>query len=165
MRILLSTLFLSACGSYDLGDWQRVPKQDDMPINIEEPVESIRKIRDEFLNDCETKYGADTSNAGKIEFIRYGIAASKESPDIIGFCMQWFFDSGELEKAHIIVEKQSSLIKMKAVLYHELGHCVLGLNHTEQEPKTIMSPQMHHELYYQENWDQLVKDMCLRYSE
>ena len=162
--LLLAALTITSCGSEDLTDWHRIPRQKDPPpVKAEEPIQSLKQILDNFLYDCSIKHKANVSDVNKLEYIRYGDPATEENPTRIGVCWTWHYDNGALYKSNIIVKQMNTAISMRALMYHELGHCVLGLEHTDQESKTMMSPTMHNDAYYEANWDKLVKDMCQKY--
>jgi hypothetical protein len=46
--------------------------------------------------------------------------------------------------------------RLRALMYHELGHCLLGRGHSETG---IMRDTMYPPGYYEENWDELVKEL------
>jgi hypothetical protein len=50
-------------------------------------------------------------------------------------------------------------LALKELIYHELGHCILGLDHVEPKPHAIMSPEMSlNGKWLTSNWDSLLKD-------
>ena len=166
MRVLSLVLLLTSCGPDSPTDWHNVPWQKDPPpVKAEEPIPQLKEILDNFLYDYGVVYKADVSSVSKLEFIRYGNPATKENPNQVGVCWTWSYNSGAVYKSNITVMEMDTATSIRALLYHELGHCVLGLDHTTQESKTMMSPTMHDDMYYEENWDILVKDMCNRYSK
>jgi hypothetical protein len=164
--LLLTALAVTACGTEESDDWRRLSQEQPPPsFKVEEPTQTLKQILDNFLHDCGTTYEADVSDVSKLEFIRYGDPATEENPTRVGVCLSYHYSSGKLYKSNITVKQMGTPVRMKALLYHELGHCVLGLDHTDQESKTIMSPFMHNDSFYEENWDKLVKDMCLKYPK
>ena len=48
----------------------------------------------------------------------------------------------------------------KTVIFHELGHCLLFLDHAEQEEKSIMRP--YEEIIYPNEWNGLVDELFNR---
>ena len=133
---------------------------------VVEVIPSLKEVYDEFVSDCGSKYGADLSNKYKLEYIQYegykGELKNKYGGNTVGMCLYWT-SNNVITKSNITISHMDSAIKTKAVLYHELGHCVLKLAHTEQNPQTMMSPIMGTDEFYKENWDELVKDMCYKY--
>lgn len=41
-----------------------------------------------------------------------------------------------------LASEQSHPMALKELMYHELGHCLLGLDHVQPKPHAIMSPEM-----------------------
>lgn len=165
--VICATTMMTACGSDYDNDWFKHPdkKHDDKPdVQREAPTASIQEIVDSFVHDCGDTYGADLSLLSKLEFIRYGDPATPEAPNVVGICQMWTSDS-EIIRSQIVIKEVDPAIRQKALLYHELAHCVLELDHTDQESKTLMSLTMLSNAYYEMNWDELVKDMCLKYPK
>jgi len=54
-------------------------------------------------------------------------------------------------------------IYQRELLYHELGHCALGLNHVEEED--IMRPRVYSTNKDGSNWKYLVNKMKKRYND
>lgn len=49
---------------------------------------------------------------------------------------------------------------LKELMYHELGHCLLGLDHAAQAPHRIMSPNVSgDEQYLKKNWGRLLGEL------
>lgn len=49
-----------------------------------------------------------------------------------------------------------SLMEKRELMFHELGHCTLGLEHTESG---LMAPVMHSEEEIKKNWDKWVEEL------
>ena len=162
MRLVFAIFtLLIGCGA-PADDWIISPIYFDPtkppPVRREQPVSSIQRVVDEFESDCGS-YGADLSNLERIEYIRYGNPATKNNPNRVGVCNSWRY-AGSFYKGNIIIKRLDNEIIRKALLYHELGHCVLELGHTPQEELGMMAPIIHSPEHYKENWDELVKDLC-----
>ena len=55
--------------------------------------------------------------------------------------------------------KDSHPLALKELIYHELGHCLLGLDHVQPKPHAIMSPEMSlNGKWLTSNWDSLLKE-------
>lgn len=55
--------------------------------------------------------------------------------------------------------KNSHPMALKELIYHELGHCLLGLDHVQPKPHSIMSPEMSlNGKWLTSNWDSLIED-------
>jgi hypothetical protein len=53
-------------------------------------------------------------------------------------------------------------IILKELIYHELGHCFLGLDHAPESPHSIMSPVLSDDPQWLEaHWDQLARALFL----
>jgi len=159
LKIVTLILLLNGCGT-EPSDWvEAVNPSPEERVRFEQPVASIAQILNEFLFDCGTKWNADISNFSKLEFIRYSDPSTEEEPNRVGVCWTWT-SGGILTKANIEVKNIQPAIKFKALLYHELGHCVLGLDHSPQDDQELMSPALLDSQYYIENWDKLVQNIC-----
>jgi hypothetical protein len=71
-------------------------------------------------------------------------------PEIAGYCIPSF--------GILINEDRWATFgpyQKRELMFHELGHCVLGLNHSDG----LMSPKMHRESELKENWKAWVDDL------
>lgn len=83
---------------------------------------------------------------------------SEETPGLsgeqVGYCMA---------PVRIVISKKfwqdSDYIEKKNLIYHELGHCALGLDHTASETLAIMNPYLLPPRLAQKNWETLVREM------
>ena len=162
MKRFLFIALLIGCGE-TINDWEDklYPEYEPYVIEREEPVPSIAAIVDDFLYDCGELHGADVSKISKLKYIRYGDPTTEAKPFRIGVCYSNRNKNGSIVKSRIVVEKLKSKIRLKALIYHELGHCVMGFPHAPQEPYSIMSPAIKSkDSYYEEHWDDLVEQFC-----
>ena len=53
---------------------------------------------------------------------------------------------------------------LKAVLFHEGGHCSLNLDHTEAGDWTLTDPYIYSDAedYYRDNWEYLINDLKVK---
>lgn len=59
-----------------------------------------------------------------------------------------------------ILNRRFSDIKKKLIIFHELGHCILKLEHEPENSNTIMQPVLiNDDQYIKDNWPQLVETM------
>lgn len=130
-------------------------------VEREPPEERIQSVVDEFLFDCGETYGADVSDIDKILSIVIEDPSTEEKPTRVGVCYASRYADGVLAQGNIVLKDLKSDITFKALVYHELGHCVLGLKHDEQKPYHLMSPQLGNPIVLERDWDILVKDLCL----
>lgn len=101
--------------------------------------------------------GTECYKASTISF-----ASSKEvqkvapRPDfyILGYCTS---------DGHIVLNQDAwdreSLIKNKAVLFHELGHCVFLLDHAPEDSINLMAPSIPGPLFLSENWQEMLRKL------
>lgn len=159
MRVaLLLSLLLLSCGEDDNNDWVEKISLDPGPpeIDYEQPVDKLQTFIDEFKKDCGS-YGRDLSRFSTLESVKFGDPSTDEEPNRVGVCNWWKHD-GDVYKTEIIVSPLKSHILLRGLMYHELGHCILGLPHTSDT--TMMSPNLLSPYYYEDNWNNLVKQLC-----
>lgn len=85
-----------------------------------------------------------------------------EDDEVIGLC-----DSDHNIRIWRPWWNTASEIAKEAVIYHELGHCVLGLDHAKPGTLNFMTPSIPNDEALLENWNLLVtklfnKDMSLQ---
>lgn len=146
MRYLILILILFSCA-----EARPKPKYDG----------DLHKLVSEFMHDC-SKYHADLDRIWQLESVRYEDPSTPEDPTRVGECLEWkFYGSPFMTK--IRVSHMPSEVEQRALMYHELGHCVLSLGHMGEY--TLMAAVMRDEAFYQINWDDLVADLCNRYNQ
>jgi hypothetical protein len=158
IKHIIPLLLLSSCGSSP-SDWMTIHVTM-APFERKPVTPTLQLLVDEFIVECGENYARDLSSLRKMESIEYGDPSTKESPFVVGMCMQWY-SQGTFRKGNIVVKKLYDPMLNKAIMFHELGHCVLGLSHVEQSDKEIMSPFMMSSSYYEKNWTSLVRNLCL----
>lgn len=90
------------------------------------------------------------------------IRVESEEPDakVVGLCSPGIY---------IIIDTPSwanmGYTDRRTLIYHELGHCALGLGHTKKDELDIMSPVMLDENTAELNWKELVEKMFTRAKE
>lgn len=74
---------------------------------------------------------------------------------VIGVCT-----SGIGYSRNVYISKDiTDPVILKALVYHELGHCILHRWHTKESCDSIMVPVMKESKYYTDNWDKLTKEL------
>jgi len=152
-KLLLISMFLTACGT----------KADDFirrEVNPKPPAYSIDPVMqpmiDQFMDDAHA-YDADTSRAG---YLRIAEFAEIGRDQVVGVCSEYTFSNGELSYLQVTIRpdfaERLDSPSYAGLMYHELGHCILNLEHSETG---IMAPVMYSESYYEENWDELVEEL------
>lgn len=112
---------------------------------------------DEFIDDCHA-YGADVSDLRLLRYVGYNTSIAG-NPDMVGVCWTMSVPGVRIATA-IEVKDLGDDVLQKALMYHELGHCILNLNH---RPGTLMAEEMLPKYIYEASWDRLVEDLCTRY--
>jgi hypothetical protein len=107
---------------------------------------------EQFEADCPA---AQLSN---VRSINYANVRDSDHPDRVGVC--YFGDEVQI---HTEVAGLHPALQ-RAIMYHELGHCLLELDtHVGMmEGMHIMNPFIYLDdpQYYERNWDALVTKMC-----
>lgn len=116
----------------------------------------IRDIVADFVATC-SEYGTDMSRMAMLSAIEYGDPGAGWE----GVCKITLVN-GVLANLRIVIRKQKTRTTLRGLIYHELGHCVLGLNH--QDTGTIMDPHLQTDDWYMRNWDKMVDELCRRYQ-
>lgn len=127
---------------------------------------AIQPIVDEFLIDAQN-HGAlvDIKTISAIEF---GSVNNILMQNVIGVCMPLIFlgervNSPLLRSNRVVVtsEYPANSYKFKALIYHELGHCLLGRQHTN-DLRSLMYPIISdNESFYRVFWKDLVHELFI----
>jgi hypothetical protein len=132
----LLSLLLTGCGMNDVDS-----------VNLRTQIDSqLQPIVREFERDCQV--------AVRVPSITFAEANDLENPTRIGYC-DW--DGSIVLDLSMQDEPEHTL---RVLLYHELGHCVLGKGHVEQ-PWQLMSAQQavrYPDLYWA-RWPSLVEGL------
>jgi len=155
---ILMLLFLVGCGD------QFQDKRFLAPIPVTNQVrptllsEDFRPFVEQFYIDAEKRDVATSTMVESVGFIDdYG-----EGMDTIGRCSEFYtHQSGPVTRKVTVLRSDwdaSTDIHRKLVLYHELGHCALGLHHTE-ESQQIMAKYALPDIFAELNWDELVNTL------
>lgn len=145
MRFLLLLVAISGCGCMDTTSGPSIHPE-------------LRGYVEDFLIDCDG-YGADLSDLAALRYVDF--AEQMEGSDV-GIC--WIIRSKVLQRTWataIEVERMENETMQRALMYHELGHCILNLDH---RPDTMMAAVLLDEKTYLTNWNTLVEDLCHRYQ-
>ena len=180
MKVYLSALLLLVgCGS---AESQRTltPGQEPRPKTTVHD-QQVKEYYDEFVRLCDY-YNSSTcaTNMPKLRYIK--IVDKKElmlhaeeinmgsKTEAVGLCVYYYNP-----KTNAIVESYVYLLdnngygenwfpeEVKALVFHELGHCLLRLDHPNPaRPETdpaIMNYRMYSRDTYTNNWDSMVHEM------
>ena len=152
-----------ACGTQDSTD---IPDEEVQKPSLTGPVidKSLRSYVRQFLNDCEVRRTDCEARLSLLEEIKVvDIPDEKPNDDevVVGLCYSNFFQ----KKVHInSLALKFSGRYMQALVYHELGHCMYGLDH-EKKPDMLMSEMMPSLLVLVRDWDELLADFFAAIEE
>jgi len=116
--------------------------------DIKDP--EITPYIEEFVNDFKGLVPDEMLNPDNLYSYRYESLPTGDDTSTIGQCIVW--SSGERELL-ISPKLHDQVFAQKAVIYHELGHCLFGLGHDANEKPSLMSEYLiTSELYWKSNW-------------
>jgi hypothetical protein len=104
---------------------------------------------EDFFQDAR-HFGSTCFRARSVQFGTQESMPKAEDGVIIGYCT----DRGEIVLSEQ-VWKQYGLLFNKALLYHELGHCILQLDHAPEGTLNLMAPRMLVDYELAEHWAEL----------
>jgi hypothetical protein len=117
----------------------------------------LQLIVRQFFADAQT-LNKETSRL--IESIRW--VDSFDEATTIGTCEVWTWDDGTVHSKRINLLKSawntSSDQTKRTLIYHELGHCALDLDHVERPTVAIMNPVILYDDVAAPIWFNLVRD-------
>jgi len=150
-------LFLAACGPNGkiIVD-TKTPEIHQARPTIKLEDDMVNFLVAQFYADAEEKHAITTDKFTSITFID----AYEEGSNAVGRCNEWEYSDGRLYKREMTILKSywetASDFTKRSLIYHELGHCALGLGHTPENEKQIMNPYVLGDLYAEANWEPLV---------
>lgn len=149
---------LTGCGA-DAVDWirEKISPGHDIPSHYIDPA--FEEAIESFREDAAI-WGADVSGFDYLLRVEFGDPQGDKNPIAAGLC-QTHYRGNEISYTVITIHEafrdRTDTLSFKALMYHELGHCVLQKEHASMDPHVIMSPQLASEAYFFLNWDPLVK--------
>jgi predicted metal-dependent hydrolase len=167
MKLAIFTLILStlaaacvACGTGDI--FEPTPPYNTpttgnktYETEIDEELELFVAL---FMADCEAKRKDCKYRLNKIKEIKVVDMPDLDKSDnemVIGLC----YDSLFTKRVHVNREIIHYADRyLQALVYHELGHCMYGLDHVEESDK-LMSPAMPSFTALMRDWGKLVEEM------
>jgi hypothetical protein len=124
-------------------------------IYVEDASFSEPRVEEDLVADVEDfllRCG-DGGNWQRLKEVRWGVTREKEDPDVVGFCLM--DGSRRLVTINPFLRPLADL--RKAVVWHELGHCLLDMGHVE-EGEHIMNPEV--PMVDAATWETLTEAMC-----
>lgn len=180
MKVYLLALFtLVSCGSADLVETQPQPKREHRPKTAI-TNEQVKEIYEEFTSLCNT-YSSSicAKNINKLRFIKivnkkelnkYAENSDSNVSNPAGLCVYYYSP-----KTKAIVESYIYLLndngygenwfplELKALVFHELGHCLLQVDHPKparpNNNPAIMNWRMYSHETYIKHWDEMVNEL------
>ena len=124
------------------------------PVQIHEDAQPYLE---QFIEDAEA-YSVPLPYLDKLRTIQY-----QDFPgSLAGTCTQ-YYKEGNLVYTEIKLAKRfqysTESLTFKALIYHELGHCVLFKDH--RKGRYIMNESMLPEGVYRKYWDELLDDFFI----
>ncbi len=173
MKLAIFTLILStlaaaciACGTEDI--FQPTPtynspvsKTPSGEVDIDEELELFVSL---FMQDCKQRRTDCEYRLNKLKEIKVVDMPDLDKTDnevVIGLCYDTLFS----KRVHInraIIDYADRYLQ--ALMYHELGHCMYGLDHLEESDK-LMSPSMPSFTVLMRDWGALVEEMFTAIKE
>lgn len=129
------------------------PRSAPRPEYLHDP--DLQAFADQYLDEM-AKAGVSTKYYGRLLRLEYVDAFDdKEPANTIGLCNKYTDQDGVFTTIKIKRVETNSFIN-RAIVFHEMGHCVNNLKHSD-ERGSIMYPELTmNTQYYVENWDSLV---------
>lgn len=102
-----------------------------------------------FAERYQVSIGGISGDFGKLEDPKVGLCANYGTHQNITIDQEFWDRASDLQK--------------EVLVYHELGHCALGRDHTEDligsRPKSIMYPKVLKEKYYKEFQEDYLEEL------
>lgn len=158
--LLLSLLLLSGCSGTNYCESRITPTTNHRLKGDCYPEQLSRRVHPE-LQYGVSLFSADALNhnipcqyTGTIGFTT--TIPKDANPRTVGYCTS----PVEVRFIKSFWEKSSATNRL-VLMYHELGHCALGLDHVDSEAD-IMNSYLLDEVYAEQEWDNLVEKMFRR---
>lgn len=161
MRYLALFILLVGCGA-----------QEPVTISRRSPVvrvnnDLVKEYVEAFHQRCvEQNHRVCLDRWNKLEYVLFVpanvIQDTPDAHDRVGVCYLWEDEKRRLHKTQVqLLEGDWDPKELEGLVYHELGHCVLGLDHqdgTVAHP-TMMNPYLYTTDVYRIYWEQMVDEI------
>lgn len=158
---VLLTSVLIGCGSYEEPAVSTNTKKQGDKKQKEQSDPYLEQYMKHFHGLCLHTTAANRckENLQKVRSINF-VDAFDEKTDpngsVAGVCW-WSRFSRKIEIKRGIAEPGS--VREKALIFHELGHCLLDLGHSDPNTKMLMNPYLFDEKTYASNWTRLQNEL------
>lgn len=118
--------------------------------------ESLEKTKKQAYIEPEFEYFVDLFELEQKVTVDIEMKFAKLELPSVGMCYYYQYQDGTREFVNIEIDpdywQSTSETRKEVLLFHELGHCVLGRDHDEQKvyytvPKSIMYPYLFEHAY------------------
>lgn len=166
---LLLLLLLTGCGSSDPTFY---PAPTPVPRNSVPKVdEAVKEYVSGFKDICDSRPSpVCLKRWPRIEYITVvkdeAIRTDAAKDNWVGVCWEYTDSKHQLVKANVQILDNDGrgnpwdADSLKGIIYHELGHCALNLEH-EDSPYTnpkMMNPSLYSYHIYANNWEKMVEE-------
>jgi len=159
-KLIFLSILLTSCGELETNMSGSVtntkPKFISQVSKNMDAIDAPKEIKHhvaEFLYMCDDSNRAVLCN-NNIKLLKSIKFIDKTENNTIGTCWKCTNGTRKITIRKDVADNNSMF--MKSLVYHELGHCVLDLNH--KNGKYIMSPYIIDSEYYGIEWHSMVKD-------
>ncbi len=161
MRAIVLSLFalpLAACGEMSKID----PQPHISTLNQARPDlpndADVVSIANEFYADAQARNHALTTDTKDVQMVD---SIQGAGADVIGVCVTYTANNVEVYREIELLDSfwsTASLQSKHTLLFHELGHCALDLQHVPEGYGAIMEPIILNDDFAQSNWPTLVNN-------
>lgn len=142
LLIIFLSLTLSACSD---------DKTPDPPPTVDELRPHVERFDNHYDGDWPERF----------EVFLEVIDDCDDDSCVAGYCLTDIDGGGIFREVAIDIDTWAELteIRREALIFHELGHCVMDLDHTEPDVISFMSPSLMTSDWYAENRDEIYIDL------
>lgn len=165
MRMLLvSFLFLSACGTESV-----IPEEDLLLASDHARYEEVMEYYQDFLRECSVRRDPwcffYQPQLRHIRFADAGVLGRIKDGQIVGTCSSYSRDGGSsIFGTTVRIDRgfwnDREPIAKKALVFHEMHHCLRRVGHAPEGAVSIMAPTMAKAT--EDNWNALVDESFAR---
>jgi len=157
---IVSAFLLTACGAEETLHVSRGQRDISFDRHLESAVDApIRPHLVEFVEFCKLSSQSDSdtclANLPKLKNVRLKSGVlDPANPTVIGLC-EMAIDRTVTIRSDFFDHRS---IAFKALVWHELGHCLLDLDHIDGTNNHIMNANLPSSKVLQSSWEIFIKD-------
>lgn len=163
-KLLLLTALVCSCGNNS--DWFHESRLTSSRSTYSLPNRNIDPLTLSTIEDFKLEAanrGIELSLLDKLYIVEFNNIEGDRA--IVGICRTYIDTNGTLVYSRITIrpdfKDKIETYLFKALVFHELGHCILEKDHEPDDPKVIMSPHMGSGAYYELNWTELLDEFFI----